>query len=358
MNKNKAIESIGNTGTRNKKDHMLTMHPSGSTTSSKIMSEKSFLRNTNYSNVSKIVATTKENKEIKEKEKEKDSKDSKNINKSSINPSILIALETNSIIKQNSKDFIKLNKQEKIISTTKPKPLNSNSFHNPTNTNISKQLNKENSNKKISVFNKKADINIGNSNNFEYSSIGQNQNSLVKINSVCKNVSNQNTKNNSNTNTSPNFNINSHQNSISFPDKHQFNQMLLLDKLGDCLTSYEKKELLEFNQDIYYIGLLNRRLTSYNSKDSNLENMNIKEKEKLAENNSNQAEGENQRKKTNLGSNDSIVLNKTDENNNGYDDSNGNYIVQIGDHINFRYEIISEVGRGSFGQVKTFKTKN
>ena len=34
-----------------------------------------------------------------------------------------------------------------------------------------------------------------------------------------------------------------------------------------------------------------------------------------------------------------------------YSDENGNYLIHIGDHINYRYEIISELGTGSFGQV-------
>jgi hypothetical protein len=33
-----------------------------------------------------------------------------------------------------------------------------------------------------------------------------------------------------------------------------------------------------------------------------------------------------------------------------YDDNNGNYNIRIGDHINYRYEILSELGQGSFGQ--------
>jgi hypothetical protein len=35
-----------------------------------------------------------------------------------------------------------------------------------------------------------------------------------------------------------------------------------------------------------------------------------------------------------------------------FTDENGNFIINIGDHINYRYEIISELGTGSFGQVK------
>lgn len=33
-----------------------------------------------------------------------------------------------------------------------------------------------------------------------------------------------------------------------------------------------------------------------------------------------------------------------------YDDDQGNYNIRLGDHINYRYEIISELGKGSFGQ--------
>lgn len=37
--------------------------------------------------------------------------------------------------------------------------------------------------------------------------------------------------------------------------------------------------------------------------------------------------------------------------NNGYDDDRGDYKITIGDHIAYRYEILSILGRGSFGQV-------
>jgi dual specificity tyrosine-phosphorylation-regulated kinase 2/3/4 len=40
-----------------------------------------------------------------------------------------------------------------------------------------------------------------------------------------------------------------------------------------------------------------------------------------------------------------------DGNNNGYDDERGDYIVHIGDHIAYRYEILKVLGKGSFGIV-------
>ena len=38
-------------------------------------------------------------------------------------------------------------------------------------------------------------------------------------------------------------------------------------------------------------------------------------------------------------------------NNNGYDDERGDYRVVLGDHLEYRYEVLSVLGKGSFGQV-------
>ena len=37
--------------------------------------------------------------------------------------------------------------------------------------------------------------------------------------------------------------------------------------------------------------------------------------------------------------------------NNGYDNNNGEYIIKLHDHINYRFEIIAKIGKGSFGSV-------
>eukprot|EP01137_Pigoraptor_chileana_P023119 Opistho-2@88912 len=38
-------------------------------------------------------------------------------------------------------------------------------------------------------------------------------------------------------------------------------------------------------------------------------------------------------------------------NNNGYDDSRGDYLIQMNDHLSYRYEVLDLLGKGSFGQV-------
>jgi dual specificity tyrosine-phosphorylation-regulated kinase 2/3/4 len=38
-------------------------------------------------------------------------------------------------------------------------------------------------------------------------------------------------------------------------------------------------------------------------------------------------------------------------NNYGYDDERGDYLINPGDHLAYRYEIVDTLGKGSFGQV-------
>jgi dual specificity tyrosine-phosphorylation-regulated kinase 2/3/4 len=63
----------------------------------------------------------------------------------------------------------------------------------------------------------------------------------------------------------------------------------------------------------------------------------------------------------NMSSTGANVNNHKPEEDHVYDDEEGNYILRVGDHINYRYEILTELGRGSFGQaIKCFdyKTKS
>jgi dual specificity tyrosine-phosphorylation-regulated kinase 2/3/4 len=85
--------------------------------------------------------------------------------------------------------------------------------------------------------------------------------------------------------------------------KFPISPAVALRSYGNVLTNYEQSEVLEFKQ-IYYLG----------------------------------------QKATKL---------KTDLNaiNSGYDDDRGDYSIVIGDHFAYRYEIVSILGRGSFGQV-------
>jgi dual specificity tyrosine-phosphorylation-regulated kinase 2/3/4 len=69
------------------------------------------------------------------------------------------------------------------------------------------------------------------------------------------------------------------------------------------LSPYEQGEVLEYNE-IYYLGLSSQKIKNYSV------NMNY-----------------------------------------GYDDERGDYKVIIGDHIAYRYEVLSVLGKGSFGQV-------
>jgi len=84
----------------------------------------------------------------------------------------------------------------------------------------------------------------------------------------------------------------------------------------DILTSYERVEIRDY-EEIWYIG------------SSSVQKIDIAYKKP-----SEKKHGE-----------------KPEVVNNGYDDSRGDYHIVLHDHINYRYEIISLLGKGSFGKV-------
>ena len=90
------------------------------------------------------------------------------------------------------------------------------------------------------------------------------------------------------------------------------------------LTEYEKVEILDFPQ-VYYFGEGAKKVKA------------VPEPEK----NQVQTTGEQE------------------DYNFGFDDSKGNYRINIKEHIAFRYEIVSFLGKGSFGvAVKCYDHKN
>jgi len=84
----------------------------------------------------------------------------------------------------------------------------------------------------------------------------------------------------------------------------------------DILTSYERVEIRDY-EEIWYIG------------SSSVQKIDIAYKKPTE-----RKHGE-----------------KPEVVNNGYDDSRGDYHIVLHDHINYRYEIISMLGKGSFGKV-------
>jgi len=84
----------------------------------------------------------------------------------------------------------------------------------------------------------------------------------------------------------------------------------------DILTSYERVEIKDY-KEIWYIG------------SSSVQKIDVAYKKPTDKKHSEKSE---------------VV-------NNGYDDSRGDYHIVLHDHINYRYEIISLLGKGSFGKV-------
>lgn len=92
---------------------------------------------------------------------------------------------------------------------------------------------------------------------------------------------------------------------VTKPPKQPMTPAETMKKYGDLLTPFEQSEILEY-QHIYFVG---------------------------------------------TNTTDKIKGIPHTGNNNGYDDDRGDYKIVLNDHLEYRYEVLNVLGRGSFGQV-------
>lgn len=112
-------------------------------------------------------------------------------------------------------------------------------------------------------------------------------------------------------------------------------------KYHKYLSEYEINELKNFKYPIYYIGLIEDR-----KKDNLFSYVNINKSFCATYDNI----YENKRTITKCKSESNIEHFRSSHLNNNYDDPEGDYILNPGEHLNYRYEIICLLGKGSYGE--------
>ncbi len=167
--------------------------------------------------------------------------------------------------------------------------------------------------------------------------------------------------------TKTNENFNEHANSVLY--------LSVIEFINRNFMPFEIREIIEKirNNSIFYLGEMNAKFQIFYSKLDLIKKfieVALQRKELSINTNilQNNTEREKQRSDSyrshNTGSSDTRNSGNTKFNNKYnldkiIDDENGNYIVKIGDHIDYRYEILSELGQGSFGQaLKCYDHKN
>jgi dual specificity tyrosine-phosphorylation-regulated kinase 2/3/4 len=114
-----------------------------------------------------------------------------------------------------------------------------------------------------------------------------------------------------------------------FKKKEKLDKEVLLNKYSSIFSDFEKQEINSI-EELYFLG---KSITNKMSLTNILNSVEIYK---------------------NSGLNNQLDLDQTSQ----FDDENQNYIINLGEHIYYRYEILEDLGRGSFGQaMKCFDHK-
>jgi len=174
------------------------------------------------------------------------------------------------------------------------------------------ETSQNNSNEQVSIFQMDRDDNSKNNNNNITNNLtanteNSNQNQ-ISINQISLDYNNTLNKDQSKAAIEPGM--------VNLNTKLCMTPETVLRTKYDILTSYERVEIKDY-KEIWYIG------------SSSVQKIDVAYKKPTDKKHSEKSE---------------VV-------NNGYDDSRGDYHIVLHDHINYRYEVISLLGKGSFGKV-------